>query len=237
MLAALVTALWLLPIDQLMFDVQAWVENNPEWSLPAVIVFLILGILLMLPISVMMMVTGFLFGMTKAFLAVWFAILIASTAAFLIARKLARPMIERRLTRKPYFMAIDRAIRQKGFYVVLLTRLILILPFPALSYSHGLTDVRLRDYVAGTMMGMVPVIFLFVYLGTLASDIADIVNGRVSLEGGQLLAVILGSVVVLLLATVIVVAAKKALQGEIERAQNSSMRENSNENKSEEKSQ
>ena len=81
--------------------------------------------------------------------------------------------------------------------MVLLTRLILLLPFPALNYSHGLTDVRLRDYLAGTMIGMVPAIFLFVYLGTLASGIADIVNGRVSLEGGQLYTVILGSAVVL----------------------------------------
>lgn len=217
-LGLLVLAAWMLPLEDLILDLQKWVDENPAWSFPALVALLIVGILLMLPASVMMMVSGFLFGLSKGFLAVWLAVVLASTAAFWIARKLARPMIERRLATRPSFTAIDRAIRRKGFYVVLLTRLILLLPFPALNYSHGLTDVRLRDYLAATMIGMVPAIFLFVYLGTLASDVADIMNGQVTLEDNQLLAVIFGGGVVLLVVAAIVVAAKKALQGEIARA-------------------
>ena len=217
-LALLVAAAWMLPLEDLILDLQAWVDENPAWSLPALIALLVIGILLMLPASIMMMVSGFLFGLGKGFLAVWVAVLLASTAAFWIARRLARPMVERRLATRPSFTAIDRAIRRRGFYVVLLTRLILLLPFPALNYSHGLTDVRLRDYVAGTMIGMVPAILLFVYLGTLASDVADIMSGEVTLQGGQLLAVTLGGTVILLLVVVIVIAARKALQGEITRA-------------------
>jgi len=217
-LGVLIVAAWMLPLEKLILDLQQWVDKNPAWSFPVLVALLVIGILLMMPASVMMMVSGFLFGLGKGFLAVWLAVVLASTAAFWIARKLARPMIERRLASRPQFVAIDRAIRRKGFYVVFLTRLVLLLPFPALNYSHGLTDVRLRDYVAGTMIGMVPAIFLFVYLGTLASDVADIMNGQVKLEGSQLVAVILGSVVVLLAVAVIVVAARKALQGEIARA-------------------
>jgi uncharacterized membrane protein YdjX (TVP38/TMEM64 family) len=180
--------------------------------------FLVVGILLMLPASLMMMLTGFLFGVGSGFAVVWIATLIASTAAFLIGRTLARPMVERRIAQKVSFQAIDRAIRRRGLFVVLLTRLILILPFPALNYTHGLTDVRLRDYVLGTMIGMVPVIFLFVYLGTLAANVADIINGRVTLEGGQLAAVIAGSAAVVVVAAVIVVAARRALKEEMARA-------------------
>ena len=217
-LALLLVAAWLLPLEELILDLQTWVEENPSWSIPATVGLIVIGILLMLPASVMMMVSGFLFGLTKGFFVVWLAVLLASTTAFWIARRLARPMVERRLATKPSFMAMDRAIRRKGFYVVLLTRLILILPFPALNYSHGLTDVRLRDYVAGTMIGMVPPIFLFVYLGTLASNVADIMNGEVMLDGGQLLAAIVGGVVILLLVVVMIITARKALQGEITRA-------------------
>jgi uncharacterized membrane protein YdjX (TVP38/TMEM64 family) len=165
-----------------------------------------------------MMLSGFLFGVIKGFLVAWIATFFASTAAFLIARRLARPLVERRIANKPSFMAIDRAIRRKGFFVVLLTRLIMVLPFPALNYSHGLTDVRLRDYVLGTMIGMVPGILLFVYLGTLASDVADIVNGRVTLEGGEWVAVIAAVAAVLVVAAAIVVVARKALRDELARA-------------------
>lgn len=217
-LAALVVAAWQLPLERLMLDVQSWAAQNPRWSFVAMIGIVAAGILVMAPTSLLMMLSGFLFGAIKGFFAVWIATFFASTAAFLIARNLARPLVARRIASKPSFMAIDRAIRRKGFFVVLLTRLILLLPFPALNYSHGLTDVRLRDYVAGTMIGMVPAIFLFVFLGTLASDVADIVSGRLALEGGQLAAVIAGAAGVLLVAALIVIAARRALKEELARA-------------------
>lgn len=217
-LAALVVAAWQLPVEQLMTELQAWVDQNRRWSMLAMTVVLVVGILVMFPSSLLMMLSGFLFGVIKGFLVVWIATFFASTAAFLIARKLARPLVARRIASKPSFMAIDRAIRRKGFFVVLLTRLIMVLPFPALNYSHGLTDVRLRDYVLGTMIGMVPGIFLFVFLGTLASNVADIVGGRLVLEGGQLAAVIAGAAGVVLVAALIVMVARRALKEELARA-------------------
>jgi uncharacterized membrane protein YdjX (TVP38/TMEM64 family) len=217
-LVALVFAAWQLPLERLMTDLQAWVADNPRWSFLALAGFIAVGILLMLPASLLMMLSGFLFGIAKGFAAVWLATLFASTGAFLLARTFARPMVERRIARKASFGIIDKAIRRKGFFVVLLTRLILVLPFPALNYTHGLTDVRLRDYVLGTMIGMVPAILLFVYLGTLAADVADIIHGRVTLEGGHLAAVVAGTAVVLVAAVLIGLAARKALRAELARA-------------------
>ncbi len=217
-LTTLVVAAWQLPLDRLMLDLQDWVEAHPQWSLLALVGFLIAGILLMLPASLMFMLSGFLFGIGTGFVAVWVATLLASTGAFLLARGLARPMVERRIARKPSFAVIDRAVRRKGFFVVLLTRLILVLPFPALNYTHGLTDVRLRDYVLGTMLGMVPAILLFVFLGTLASDVADIVNGVTALEREQLVVVIATTAGLLTLAVLIVFAARRALKAELRRA-------------------
>lgn len=218
LLSALVVAAWQLPVEQLLNEIQAWVELNPRWAIAAMIGVLVAGILVMFPSSLLMMLSGFLFGLFQGFLVVWAATFIAATAAFLIARKLARPLVERRIARKISFQAIDAAICRKGLFVVLLTRLILLLPFPALNYSHGLTDVRLRDYILGTMIGMVPPIFLFVYLGTLASDVADIVHGRVTLEGAEWMAAIAGVAAVLIVASLIVIVARKALRQELQRA-------------------
>jgi uncharacterized membrane protein YdjX (TVP38/TMEM64 family) len=217
-LAALVAAAWQLPLERIMVELQSWVSDNPRWAFLGMVAVLVVGIVIMLPTSILIMLSGFLFGLAEGFLIVWIATFFGSTAAFLIGRSLARPMVERRIARKLSFQAIDRAIRRKGFFVVLLTRLILVLPFPALNYSHGLTNVRLRDYVAGTMLGMAPPILLFVYLGTLASDVADIVNGRVALDGAQLTLVIAGATVLLAVAVLIALVAKKALQQELKRA-------------------
>ncbi len=218
LLALLVVAAWQLPLESLMARLQEWASGNPTLALPAVVTLVSIAILLMLPSSLFMMLSGFLFGVVQGFVVVWLATLLASTAAFLLARSWIRPLVHRRFASKPTFMAIDRAIRRKGFFVVLLTRLIVFLPFPALNYSHGLTDVRLRDYVMGTMIGMVPPICLFVYLGSLASDVADIIHGRVALNEQQImLAGIVGGLA-LAFAVGIGLAARRALRAELARA-------------------
>lgn len=218
LLAALVIAAWQLPLESLMLNLQAWVGENPGLAFPAVTAALVVAFLLMLPSSLCMMLAGFLFGLIQGFGVVWLATLLASTSAFLLARTLARPLVHRRFSSRPTFMAIDRAIRRKGFFVVLLTRLILFLPFPALNYSHGLTDVRLRDFVLGTMIGMVPPISLFVYLGTLASGVADIIHGRVALKEDQVVFAAIAAGAMLAFAVGIGLVARRALRVELGRA-------------------
>ena len=161
------------------------------------------------------MLAGFLFGLAQGFAVVLTANLIASTAAFWIGRSFARPWIERKIQRKTIFMAIDRAIQRKGFLVVLLTRLVMMLPYPGLNYSLGLTSVRLRDYVLGTNIGGLPAFFLFVYLGTTVSDITAIINGDVSLEGRELLIGMTALFVVICLVLLIVRVAGKILKEEL----------------------
>ena len=112
-------------------------------------------------------------------------------------------------------MAIDRAIQRKGFLVVLLTRLVMMLPYPGLNYSLGLTSVSLRDYVLGTNIGGLPAFFLFVYLGTTVSDITALINGDVSLEGREMLIGMTALFVVICLVLLIVRVAGKILKEEL----------------------
>jgi uncharacterized membrane protein YdjX (TVP38/TMEM64 family) len=177
--------------------------------------FITFGIILLLPSSLLMMLAGFLFGLLQGFASVWIATLVASTIAFWIGRSVARPWIERKIRRKSTFVAIDRAIRRKGFFVVLLTRLVIVLPLPALSYTHGLTSVCLRDYMLGTNIGMVPSIFLFVFLGTTAGDLAAIISGEVSLQRDELIIGLAALAVVLIIVALIIRAASRALKEEL----------------------
>ena len=123
LLAVFVLSASFLPLEQMATGLQGWVEANESWAFLIVFVCITLGILLMLPASLMMMLAGYLFGLAQGFAAVWIAGLIASTAAFLIGRSIARPWIERKFRRKTSFMAMARAIRRKGFLVVLLLSL------------------------------------------------------------------------------------------------------------------
>src|SRR5262249_19867559 len=45
-------------------------------------------------------------------------------------------------------------------------------PFNLLNYAFGLTRVSLRDYVLASWVGMMPGTVMYVYLGSLAGDLA-----------------------------------------------------------------
>ncbi len=66
------------------------------------------------------------------------------------------------------------------FKVVLLTRLSPVFPFNLLNYAFGLTRVAFRDFVLASWIGMLPGTIMYVYLGSTAGQLADIVAGTVA---------------------------------------------------------
>lgn len=218
LLAAVILTAVFLPVEELLSGAQQWTEANQSTALYFATGALVIGILLMLPASLMLMLAGFLFGLARGFAIVWIAGLVASTLAFLLGRSIARPWIERRIQRKTTFVAIDRAIRRKGFLVVLLARLVMVLPYPALNYSLGLTNVSLKDYLLGTNIGMAPPMFLFVYLGTTVSSITAIMSGDISLQRDEWVTGILALLTVVAVVAVLIRKAAAVLKEELTEA-------------------
>lgn len=214
LIAVTLTAIFL-PVEEIMKSIQAWVNSNPSSAVFVVTASITLGTLLLLPLSLMMMLAGLLFGLLQGFFVAWVAGLIASSAAFWIGRTFARPWIERKIQRNAIFTSIDRAIYRKGFLVVLLTRLVMVIPYPALNYSLGLTNVSFREYLLATSLGAIPPFFLFVYLGTTVNDIAAIINGDVSLDGNEIVIGSIALVAVISLVLMIVRIASKTLKEEL----------------------
>jgi uncharacterized membrane protein YdjX (TVP38/TMEM64 family) len=137
--------------------------------------------LLFIPGSPLTLFGGFAFGGTLRGLALVTACVSAgstlgASAAFLIGRTVAREWIENKLAGKERFRAIDAAVGQHGFKVVLLARLSPVFPFNLLNYAFGLTRVSFRDYVLASWIGMLPGTITYVYLGSTAARIANIVS-------------------------------------------------------------
>jgi uncharacterized membrane protein YdjX (TVP38/TMEM64 family) len=155
----------------------------------------------LLPASLLTLGAGFAWGPLVGVAIVSPVSVLAATGAFLLGRSLLRAQVERRIAGDPRFAAIDRAVGEHGLRLVLLLRLSPILPFNLLNYALALTRVSLRDYVVGSVIGMFPATVLYVYLGSLASDGAALLSGRLPASGAA------GSVLYWggLLATVLVV--------------------------------
>ena len=191
LLAGLAALLWGLPLLDWLTAMLGWVQANPFAGAVLYLLVFILGCVCMVPGSIMVMTGGFLFGLVKGAALVSVAVLLGATAALLVARGIGRAWVRQRLQAYPKFAALDLALQSRGLLVVMLTRMSLLLPYNLLNLAYGLTSVRLRDYMLGTWLGMLPAVVLYVYLGSLVRNAGQLLRGEVETgRGGQVLLVL-----------------------------------------------
>ncbi|MBK8004757.1 MAG: TVP38/TMEM64 family protein [Gemmatimonadetes bacterium] len=180
---------WLLAGTILVLLLLAWREVRPLLpSLPARVAALglwgpvaVAGLYALLAVALvpgllLTLAAGVLFGVGVGSVVVFVGATTGAALSFLIARYLARDAVSRVAARYPRFAAVDRAIGADGLRIVLLLRMSPLFPFVLLNYGLGLTTVRFRDFVLGSV-GMVPLIVLYVYLGQLAGEAALVAGG------------------------------------------------------------
>jgi len=133
-----------------------------------------------LPVSVLTLGAGAVFGLRLGFLLVWIGATAGSCASFLIARHWLRAWVEKKIAHRPLFSAIDAAVSAEGWRIVFLTRLTPLFPFALQNYAYGITRVPFRGYAVASFLGMAPGTFLFVYIGAVAgAAVQDGASGRV----------------------------------------------------------
>jgi uncharacterized membrane protein YdjX (TVP38/TMEM64 family) len=148
------------------------------WGPPLFALLYVAAAVCFLPGSVLTLGAGAIFGVPRGVAIVSVSATLGATAAFLVGRYLARGWVERRIGANPRFRAIDDAVAREGWKIVGLTRLSPVFPFSLLNYAFGLTRVSLRDYVVASWIGMLPGTLMYVYLGSLAGELAAAGSGR-----------------------------------------------------------
>jgi uncharacterized membrane protein YdjX (TVP38/TMEM64 family) len=135
-----------------------------------------LSVVALVPAAALTMVGGAVFGVLAGTLYVFVAATLGAVVAFLVARTLARGVVERRIAADPRFAAIDRAIAERGRGIVFLIRLSPLFPFTAINYALGLTRIRFADYLLASA-GMLPGSLLYAYLGALGEEALAVGSG------------------------------------------------------------
>jgi len=107
--------------------------------------------------------------------------------------------------------------------IVLLTRLSPIFPFNLLNYAYGLTKVTFRDYVLGTL-GILPGTIMFIYVGSLAKNLATLGSQEVAAPSGIQWAIrIIGFIATVAVTVYVTKIARKALNQKVETEAQSSV--------------
>jgi uncharacterized membrane protein YdjX (TVP38/TMEM64 family) len=199
LVGGLLAAFKFLPINQYLGQFLSYVQALGIWGPILLAAAYIVATVLMVPGTILTLGAGFAFGLVGGVLSVMAGSVIGALCAFLVGRTMARGFVEQKARENPKFAAVDAAVETNGFKIVLLTRLSPIFPFNLLNYLFSVTNVRTRDYFFASWIGMFPGTVMYVYLGTAAKNLADLVSGNV--EGGIGQKILLG---VGLLATIIV---------------------------------
>jgi uncharacterized membrane protein YdjX (TVP38/TMEM64 family) len=159
--------------QELLRDALEWINSLGLVGGIAFIAIYIAATVAFLPGSILTLGAGVVFGVMLGAVYVFVGATLGAIAAFLVGRYLARGWISKKIAGNQKFAAIDQAVAQEGFKIVLLTRLSPVFPFNLLNYAFGITGVSLQDYALGSI-GMIPGTIMYVYIGSLAGDLARI---------------------------------------------------------------
>ncbi|MFB2837868.1 TVP38/TMEM64 family protein [Floridanema evergladense] len=206
-------------MQEIFSNTLTWIDQLGPWGAIAFIIIYNLATVLFIPGSLLTLGGGAIFGVFWGSIYVFIAATMGATFAFLIGRYLTRDWVAKKIANYPKFQAIDNAVAKEGFKIVLLTRLSPIFPFNLLNYGFGITKVSLTDYILGSI-GMIPGTIMYVYIGSLAGNIAMIGAGNVptnsQAETAKWIIRIVGFIATVAVTIYITNIAKKALQESVQ---------------------
>lgn len=147
--------------------VRAFVVSFGVWA-PAIYLLIYGQPLVPLPASIMTITGGLAFGPAWGTAAAIAGATVRACGQFLIAKLLGQGAVEKLL--KGRLARLNERAGQNGFKTVLLVRLIPNIPYDMQNYGLGFSQVRFPAFALGTVLGIFPGCFAFVYLGYSLTD-------------------------------------------------------------------
>lgn len=205
------------------FHVQEFLQSALEqvkalgpWGPALFVIIYVIAAVSFIPGSFLTLGAGAIFGLLWGFVAVSVGSIAGAVAAFLIGRYLARDSISKKIEGNEKFKAIDSAVAKEGWKIVLLVRLSPIFPFNLVNYAFGLTKVCLKEYFLASWIGMIPGTLMYVYLGSVAGDLAAAGAGARSKTPMEWLLYGVGLAATVLVTVYVTRIAKKALESKVQ---------------------
>ena len=155
-----------------------WVDSAGFWAPLIFIVVDILVVIFLVPGILITMGAGFLFGLVKGSIYIVIATTIGAAIAFTIARYTFKEKTAKFFLSHKRAQYLNKFFAADGWKIVFMTRLIPFFPFKLSNYLFGLTKFRMRSFLLGTFLGIWPITIFNVYVGSLASSLANL--GEVS---------------------------------------------------------
>ena len=145
--------------------IKTWVASFGKIAPLIYIGLYLVSTVFFLPGSPVTVLAGFVFGPLWGVFYASVASIISVSIAFLIARYVARDLVEGWVKDNAQFRRIDEQVEEQGWRILMFTRLVPIFPFNLQNYAYGLTSIRFSTYVLVSAIFMLPGTAVFVQLG------------------------------------------------------------------------
>lgn len=158
-------------------EMTQFIQGLGLWAPLAYILAYILATVLFVPGLPLTLLAGIVFGPVFGTIWVSLASTIGASLAFLVGRFLGRDLILMKFGKSDLFRKLDEGIRNQGWKMVAITRLVPLFPFNAQNYVYGLTDVAFRTYVFVSWICMLPATIGYVFLaGAIIGGEGDVIK-------------------------------------------------------------
>ncbi|NRA01122.1 MAG: VTT domain-containing protein [Myxococcales bacterium] len=168
--------------DQLRPDaIRALLLDAGPWGPPLFWAIFALGEMVAIPSVLFVIVAGITWPRESALAISWVGAVVSATSVFVVARYLARDLVQGRMPARLRWL--ESWTESRPLLGVILIRLVTFMA-PWTHLVLAVSRVRVRDYVLGTAIGVIPAIVALVLAGEAASEFLPGVPGWVWLLVG-----------------------------------------------------
>lgn len=161
----------------------------------AVVASYVIAGLVMVPITLLIAVTGIVFGPLFGAIYAIAGALLSAAVTYGIGRWLGRETVRRLVGAR--INRLSRRIAKRGILAMLVVRLLPVAPFTIVNIIAGASDIRFRDYMIGTLLGITPgAVITVTFVHHLAEAVRNPSMGTVAVLG-LTAALLIGSAVLL----------------------------------------
>ncbi len=164
------------------------IASMGNWAPLAYIGLFIFGALVFVPPTIMVLVSGVLFGQWMGFLMGLVGVNVSAAVGFWLVRILGKDAVMAVLPMGA--VNLEKKLSKSGFKVVLYLRLAFV-PFWMVNYASGLSSVRFSNFMLATFIGTFPAVFSASFLGDRLRELTSTGNIMVLLDPMGILAIAL----------------------------------------------
>jgi phospholipase D1/2 len=124
------------------------------WGAGLFVAGFVLASLLAIPVTLLILVSALIYGPALGALYAMIGFFVAAVATYAVGHYLGGPAVER-LSGGSIGRLSERLARQ-GILTVVAVRIIPVAPFAVINLFAGASHLRFRDFLIGTLIGMVP---------------------------------------------------------------------------------